>query len=95
MRRLLLMVFSLLIPLAFSGGYMLATDNAWDTCLLQVPRGPHGVPAVCGDISSTGIATGLFFGIAGTLAWALAWGLAWFESTRQRVDRGTAESASR
>jgi hypothetical protein len=44
MRRLLLMVFSLLIPLAFSGGYMLATDNAWDTCLLQVPEGHMASP---------------------------------------------------
>jgi hypothetical protein len=83
MRRLLLVIFSLLIPLAFAGGYMLATENAWDTCMFQVPRGAQGVPAVCGDISSTGIATGLFFGIAGTVAWALIWALVWFESTRQ------------
>jgi hypothetical protein len=82
MRRLLLMVFSLLIPLAFSGGYMLATENAWDTCVLQVPRGRHGVPAVCGDISSTGVATGLFFGIAGVIVWVLVWALVWFESRR-------------
>lgn len=78
MNRILLMVFSLLVPLAFSGGYMLATDNAWKACLLQVPRGRHGVPAVCGDISMTGIATGLGVGITGVVVWAIAWAIAWF-----------------
>jgi hypothetical protein len=87
MRRPLLMLFSLLIPLAFAGGYMLATENAWDTCVLQVPRGPQGVPAVCGDISSTGIATGLFFGITGVIVWALVWALVWFESRRAASSR--------
>lgn len=89
MRRLLLMVFSLLIPLAFSGGYMLATDNAWQACLLQVPRGQHGVPAVCGDISMTGIATGLFFGISGAIIWAIAWAIVWFASKRRAASSRT------
>ncbi len=83
MRRASLMVFSLLIPVAFAGGYMLATENAWEACLLQIPRGPHGVPAACADIWSTGTVTGLFFGIAGVIAWAIAWAIAWFASTRQ------------
>jgi hypothetical protein len=89
MRRLLLMVFSLLIPLAFSGGYMLATANAWDACVLQVPRGPHGVPAVCGDISMTGIATGLGFGVTGMVVWAIAWAIAWFTFTRRTASSRT------
>ena len=85
----LLMFFSLLIPLAFSGGYMLATDNAWQACLLQVPRGRHGVPAVCGDISMTGIATGLAFGIAGVVIWAIAWAIVWFKFTRRTASSRT------
>jgi hypothetical protein len=90
MRRvLLLLVLTLLIPIAFSGGYMLATDHAWKACLLQVPRGRHGVPAVCGDISSTGIATGLFFGITGAIVWAIAWAMAWFISSRRAASLRT------
>jgi hypothetical protein len=89
MRRLLLMVFSLLIPLAFSGGYMLATANAREACVLQVPRGPHGVPPVCGDISGTGTATGLFFGVTGAIIWTIAWAIAWFASTRQAASSRT------
>jgi len=77
MSRTWLMVFSLLIPLAFAGGYLLATDSAWDTCLLQVPRERHGTPAVCGDISSSGTTAALFFGIVGVTIWALGWGITW------------------
>ena len=80
MRRMPLMVSTLLIPIAFAGGYLLATDNAWTSCLLQLPRGRHGVPAVCADISSTGITTGLLFGIVGVIVW----GAAWFAFVRRR-----------
>jgi hypothetical protein len=72
MKRLL-MVASLLIPAAFAGGYMLATDNAWVTCMHQVEPERTGVPAVCADISSTGISTGLFFGIVGLAVWGIIW----------------------
>jgi hypothetical protein len=41
------------------------------------------MPAVCADISSTGISTALFFGIAGLLVWAIAW----FLSIRQAASR--------
>ena len=65
MSRTWLMVFSLLIPLAFAGGYLLATDSAWDTCLLQVPRERHGTPVVCGDISSSGTTTAYSLALSG------------------------------
>jgi hypothetical protein len=83
MRRGLLMLLSLLIPVAFSGGYMLATANARVTCVLQVPEGRRGMPAVCADISSTGITTGLLLGVAGVVLWAIAWGIVWL--ARRRV----------
>jgi hypothetical protein len=83
MRRIWPIVFSLLIPVAFSGGYLLATDSAWTACVLQVPEGPHGVPSVCADISSTGVATGLGFGIVGVVVWAVAWAVASFMSSRR------------
>jgi hypothetical protein len=79
----LLIVSTLLIPIAFSGGYMLATANARVTCTLQVPREARGMPAVCADISSTGITTGLLFGVFGVIVWAIAWAIAWFSFTRQ------------
>ena len=84
MNRTWLMVLSLLIPLAFAGGYLLATDSAWDACLLQVPRERHGARAVCGDISSSGTITGLFFGIVGASIWAIGWGIAWLYRRKAR-----------
>ena len=83
MRRIWPIVFSLLIPVAFSGGYLLATDNAWTSCMLQVPEGPRGVPPVCADISSTGVATGLGFGIVGVIVWGVVWGVAGLRSSRR------------
>lgn len=79
MRRMPLMVSTIFIPLAFAGGYLLATANARVTCVLQVEQEPRGMPAVCADISSTGITTGLLFGIAG----AIVWGAAWFAFIRR------------
>ena len=72
MRRLLL-ILSLLIPVAFVGGYLMATANARVTCVHQVEAEGPGMPSVCADISSTGVTTALFFGIAGLLVWAVAW----------------------
>jgi hypothetical protein len=80
----LLAFFSFLVPLAFSGGYMLATANARVTCVLQVPRERHGMPAVCADISSTGITSGLLFGAVGLIIWALAW-LAYIRNERNAL----------
>jgi hypothetical protein len=85
----LLLVFSLLIPVAFAGGYLLATESAWDACISQVPPGPHGVPAACGDIWTTGAATGLFSGITGAIVWAVGWAIAWFASTRRAASSRT------
>ena len=82
MKRIWAVVLSLLIPVAFSGGYLLATDNAFTTCTLQVPEGQRGVAPVCADISSTGVTTGLTAGIFGLLVWALIWGLAGFRVSR-------------
>ena len=72
-KRMPLIVATLLIPLGFAGGYVMATANARTSCVLQVEREPMGIPAVCADISSTGITTGLLFGIAGVIVWAVAW----------------------
>jgi hypothetical protein len=94
MGRALLMVSSLLIPVAFAGGYLLATANARVTCVLQVPRDGRGMPAVCADISSTGITTGLLFGIFGVILWAIGWAVAWFKLSRLRGPRGSDSLAS-
>jgi hypothetical protein len=75
----LLMLCTLLLPLAFAGGYMLATANARVACVSQVETQSKGMPPVCADISSTGVTTALFFGMAGLAAW----GLAWFVFARQ------------
>jgi hypothetical protein len=73
--KLLAMTLSLFIPVAFAGGYMLATVNARVTCIYQVEPEQAGIPAVCADISSTGVSTALFFGISGLVLWAVAWGI--------------------
>ena len=88
MSRTWLMILSLLIPLAFAGGYLLATDSAWNACLLQVPQERHGTPAVCGDISSSGTTTALFFGIVGASIWAIGWGIAWLYSRKTSSSNG-------
>jgi hypothetical protein len=88
MKRLL-MVMSLLVPLAFTGGYMLATVNARVTCLHQVEPEPTGMPAVCADISSTGVSTALFFGIAGLVIWVTAWFVFSFGFARDRTSSDT------
>jgi hypothetical protein len=79
----LAMLFSFLIPMAFAGGYLLATANARVTCTLQVGDESRGMPPVCADISSTGVTTGLLFGVVGFVAWAVGWIL----SARTNVSR--------
>ena len=83
------LVFSLLIPVAFAGGYMLATESAWDACISQVPEGPHGVPAACSDIWTTGAATSIISGMAGAIVWAVGWAIAWFVSIRRAASSRT------
>jgi hypothetical protein len=81
----LAMLFSLLVVVAFAGGYLLATANARVTCETQSEESASGIPAMCADISSTGVTTALFFGIAGLVVWAAAWFVFGREGTRSGV----------
>lgn len=80
MRTRLLIVSTLLIPVAFSGGYVLATANARATCRLQA-----ATSSLCGAISSEGTTSALIFGIVGVVVWAIGWAIVWAQrSERQR-----------
>jgi hypothetical protein len=78
MKRLA-MLFSLLIPFAFAGGYILATANARVTCIHGIEAEAPAVHPVCADITTQGV-TALFFLIVGVVLWAVIW----FAFTRRR-----------
>jgi hypothetical protein len=81
--KTILLIAGLLVPAAFTGGYLLATVEAENTCQLQVEREPgSGIASVCADIGNSGVTNALFFGAAGLV---LFLGLAY--EVGRRLDR--------